>query len=648
MGGMGDLVSVIVPVFGVEQHLRRCLDSLVGQSHEDLEIILVDDGSPDQSGAICDDYARSDPRVRVIHQDNTGPSGARNAGLDVASGRFLTFVDSDDWVHRDLVAHLLEMVDETGADIAGCRLRRVATQEGPPSAPSDSSVRSLTAREALGLYAGPLASTMTSPCAKLFRAGLFEQLRFPPGRLYEDEFTTYRAVARADTVALSSAELYYYAVRPESTTQRVQDVRQRLDRVAALLERGDYFQSIGLDEASGVSFQKAFLLLRQVRGDARRSGDGELERRMGAQLRAVAKRVAGASLPTSFRAFAVAYAAVPAPVDAVLRAYRAGQSLAGRVRRVPTGPGPLARTPARTATAQGVEVIVVAYGDPASLRRALEPVSALEVTVVDNSSMPEIAEVCGELGCRYLDAGANVGFAAGVNVGLVARSDPTCDVLLLNPDAVVSEEQVRRLQAALHSAPDIASVGPRQVDAHGKPTRVSWPFPSPLGTWLEALGLWRLRRQSPTYVIGSILLLRAEAIRDVGRFDERFFLYAEEADWALRAHRKGWRHGVVDDVVAMHVGGGMSSDEAKRAAHFHGSQERFMRKHYGALGWQAARTGQVLGDSLRGWLRGAAGQPSRTRAALYRRGPAMVESEHRGATGSETASESASGRSRPV
>ncbi len=560
---MGDLVSVIVPVYGVEEHLRRCVDSLVGQSHEDLEIILVDDGSPDQSGAICDDYARTDPRVRVIHQENAGPSGARNAGVDLASGKYLMFVDSDDWVHRDLVAHLLEVVDETGADIAGCRLRRMATQDTPTTGESGFGVQALSTRQALGLYAGPLASTMTSPCAKLFRAELFEQLRFPLGRLYEDEFTTYRAVARADMVALSSAELYYYVVRPESTTQRVQDVPQRLDRVAALIERGEYFLGLALDEASGVSFQKAFLLLRQVRGDARRSGDGELARQIDRQLRTVSKSVARSSLPSSFRAFAVAYAAVPAPVDAVLRAYRAGQSLAARVRGVPTDPDLSARTAATTATARCVEVIVVAYGDPASLRRALEPVSALEVTVVDNSSMPEIAEVCRELGCRYLDAGANVGFAAGVNIGLAARSQPTCDVLLLNPDAVVSEEQV------------------------------------------------------------------------------------EEADWALRAHRKGWRHVVVDDVVAMHVGGGMSSDEAKRSAHFHGSHERFMRKHYGALGWQAARTGQVLGDSLRGWLRGAAGQPAKTRAALYRRGPAMVESEHRAAAEGETASEAASGRSRP-
>lgn len=275
--------------------------------------------------------------------------------------------------------------------------------------------------------------------------------------------------------------------------------------------------------------------------------------------------------------------------------------------------------------ARGPEVLVVAYGSPAMLRGALEPVGHLAVTVVDNSSLPEIRELSERLGCRYIDPGRNGGFAAGVNVGLADRSLPGADVLLLNPDAVIDTEAVNDLHRALLAHADLASVGPRQVDEHGQPVRVTWPFPSPWGTWLDALGLSRFRPKSE-YVSGAILLLRAEALDAVGGFDERFFLYSEEADWALRARRAGWRHAVIDSVTAMHVGGGTSSDETRRQAHFHASQERFLRKHFGVVGWQVARAGHVLGDAVRLAIRrGPERDRLRARLALYLKGPALVE-----------------------
>lgn len=271
----------------------------------------------------------------------------------------------------------------------------------------------------------------------------------------------------------------------------------------------------------------------------------------------------------------------------------------------------------------------MAYGSPDMLRHALEPVRALPVTVVDNSSLREIRDLSAELGCRYVDPGLNGGFAAGVNVGLADRQVPGADVLLLNPDAEISVEDIRRLQRALLADDRLASVGPRQVDDTGKPIRVTWPFLSPWGVWLDALGLSRLRPDSQ-YVSGAILLLRAEAIEQVGTFDDCFFLYSEEQDWAYRARRSGWHHAVVGDVVAMHVGGATSSNEQKRQAHFHGSQERFLRKHYGTFGWQVARVGQFLADMVRSlFQKGAASRGLRERADLYRRGPLRVEATYR-------------------
>ena len=284
---------------------------------------------------------------------------------------------------------------------------------------------------------------------------------------------------------------------------------------------------------------------------------------------------------------------------------------------------------AASAPLPGLEIVVVAYGAPELLRSALEPVAGLPVTVVDNSSLPEIAALCAELGVRYLDPGRNGGFAAGVNVGLRNRLVPGADVLLLNPDAVISADDIAALQRALHAGDDLASVGPGQVDDDGQAARVDWWLPSPSGTWLEALGLARLRRD-PTYVIGSVLLLRAEALAQVGGFDERFFLYAEEADWAYRAHRLGWRHVGVPEARAVHIGAGTGGDPRRREAHFHASQERYLRKHYGALGWQWARLGQLVGATARALvLPGDRSRAARRRAALYRLGPARVEARLR-------------------
>ncbi|GAB2776999.1 hypothetical protein GCM10027039_42820 [Terrabacter koreensis] len=271
-----------------------------------------------------------------------------------------------------------------------------------------------------------------------------------------------------------------------------------------------------------------------------------------------------------------------------------------------------------------LEVVVVAYGQPELLASALEPLSDMPVTVVDNSSSAEVRAVVEASGARYMDPQRNGGFAAGVNEGL-RHVDPRADVLLVNPDAVVLPEHVDRLRTALLSAPDLASVGPSQVDTTGESSRVEWPFPAPLATWVDALGLGRLRRNR--YVIGSVLLLRREAIEHVGAFDDdRFFLYAEETDWAYRATLLGWRHALVPDAHAMHVGAATSTDPTRREGYFHAAQEIYLRKHHGALGWQVSRAGQLAGSAVRA----VAGGRERRRAArdrlrLYSRGPAASE-----------------------
>ncbi|HEU4998958.1 MAG TPA: glycosyltransferase, partial [Lapillicoccus sp.] len=277
-------------------------------------------------------------------------------------------------------------------------------------------------------------------------------------------------------------------------------------------------------------------------------------------------------------------------------------------------------------------VVVVAYGAPELLRRTLEPLSPRPgttdrpVLVVDNSSSTRIRDLCRELAATYVDSGHNGGFGSGVNLALGYLDDED-DVLLLNPDAVVGRDEIARLAAALHADPGLASVAPALVDDQGDPMRVTWPFPTPAGAWLEAAGLGRLRDRRPAYVVGTVLLLRAAALRQVGAFDERFFIYAEETDWARRAARLGWRHALVPSVTARHAGAGTSSDPTRRETHFHGSQELYLRKHHGPGGWYAARSAQIVGSAVRSVvLPPERRRDARRRLGLYVHGPARAAS----------------------
>jgi glycosyltransferase involved in cell wall biosynthesis len=277
----------------------------------------------------------------------------------------------------------------------------------------------------------------------------------------------------------------------------------------------------------------------------------------------------------------------------------------------------------------GPEVLIVAYGAPEPLDGCLEELGeGLPVTVVDNSSSPATRAVAERHGARYIDAGSNLGFAGGVNRGLEAieaAGGRGRDVLLLNPDARIARAGVDRMHELLHSAPRLAAVGATQTDPEtGRPVRVWWPFPTPAGAWIEALGLGGLRRRKD-FAIGSALLLRRAALDDIGRLDERFFLYAEETDWQLRARRRGWDIAVAE-VAATHEGGGTGGDPRIRERHFYASAERYIRKHHGRIGWQLYRIATLLGAAARGAvLPGERGQEARRRAALFRHGPVAVQ-----------------------
>jgi GT2 family glycosyltransferase/glycosyltransferase involved in cell wall biosynthesis len=282
-----------------------------------------------------------------------------------------------------------------------------------------------------------------------------------------------------------------------------------------------------------------------------------------------------------------------------------------------------------------VDVLVVAYGAPELLEQCLTTLGdRFTVAVVDNSSDPAVRAVAARHGARYTDPGTNLGFAAGVNLGIAQRAHPEGDLLLLNPDAQIDADGVERLRSCLHRTPDLACVAPVQTDPDGgRRDQVAWPFPSPFGAWVEAAGLGRLRRPDG-FLIGSVLLIRGAALAEVGEFDTRFFLYAEETDWQWRARAIGWRVALCRDVTATHVGAGTGGDPQQREIHFHASQERYIRKHFGTSGWQVYRTGVLIGAAARGVvLPGVRGRRAANRFHLYRRGPSRVDEGRPGAGG---------------
>lgn len=319
------LVSVIVPVYRVEDLLRRCVDSILAQTHQNLEVILVDDGSPDGCGRICDEYALTDRRVLVIHQENSGVSAARNAGLDAAQGDYITFVDADDWIGSGMVAELLRLADGHEAGIAICG--HLPTSDDAAVAPTGPAVEHVYSNvEALAELLGPDYITMVVSWGKLYQAALFADLRFPIGRVHEDEFTTHRLLHRARRVVRTEATLYYYWQRPGSITSTIGPDR-RADQRAAFRARAAFLASVGLQSQAEQTYRKAFWMT--VRERRRCTEHPGYPQSLDQEVRALAREIWRASKDLDLRLRVLAYAVAPGLVDALAR-WRGSESAVAR------------------------------------------------------------------------------------------------------------------------------------------------------------------------------------------------------------------------------------------------------------------------------------------------------------------------------
>lgn len=227
------LISVIVPVYNVEPYLHRCVDSILAQTFRDFELILVDDGSPDGCGRICDDYAAKDSRVHVIHQKNGGLSAARNAGIDwvftYSDSRWLNFVDSDDWVHSRYLECLLQAAEGMNCSVSACYAFSTQGEDFP-----EEQLPEAVCASADDYYCGDISGGVpVIACAKLYRRELFQSLYYPVGKLHEDEFTTYRAIYASEQVAVVPAALYAYYQNTAGIMRSKWNPR-RMDAIEAL------------------------------------------------------------------------------------------------------------------------------------------------------------------------------------------------------------------------------------------------------------------------------------------------------------------------------------------------------------------------------------------------------------------------------
>lgn len=238
---MNPLISVIVPVYNVEKYLARCVDSIVNQTYKNLEIILVDDGSTDLCPQMCDDYAEKDSRIKVVHKKNGGLSDARNAGMAVATGEYISFIDSDDYVSDDFFECLLDVMNKENSDIAECSVVKLYEDNRFDEFSDDLSVKTYDTHDAMSalIAENPFYQHVWN---KLYKTELVKDIPYAVGKLNEDEFWTYQVFGRANKVSKLNKTMYYYFQRNSSIMGVGYNIR-RLDALEGKANRQKYIEN---------------------------------------------------------------------------------------------------------------------------------------------------------------------------------------------------------------------------------------------------------------------------------------------------------------------------------------------------------------------------------------------------------------------
>lgn len=237
-------ISIIVPIYKVEPYLERCIDSILSQSYSNLEIILVDDGSPDNCPQICDSYAAKDDRIIVIHKKNGGLSEARNYGLDKASGDYIVFVDSDDYIRSDMCEVLLKNALTTNADMVLCDYHWVDNCGNDLHIKNKLKNEILTPEQYFQSYMNTIEMGYIIAWNKLYKKYIFKNLRFPVGKINEDYYLMHRIIYKCQSIMCITEKLYYY-VQTDNSIMRSKFTARRMDIADALYDQIQFASSVG-------------------------------------------------------------------------------------------------------------------------------------------------------------------------------------------------------------------------------------------------------------------------------------------------------------------------------------------------------------------------------------------------------------------
>ncbi|MBO5910273.1 MAG: glycosyltransferase family 2 protein, partial [Clostridia bacterium] len=225
-----DLISIIVPIYNVQEFLPQCIDSILKQTYKNIEIILVDDGSPDDCGKICDEYQTKDNRIKVIHKPNGGLSDARNVGIENCVGQYICFVDSDDILHKDYVMCQYQQITSTNSDISICQYSNfIQDHEVNELDSKNVTIEKLNNHELISKLFVKNNINFICACTKMYKSSLFNTLRFDVGRLHEDEFIIYKIFNICERAVVINLPLYFYRGRQGSITKARNFKQKNLD-----------------------------------------------------------------------------------------------------------------------------------------------------------------------------------------------------------------------------------------------------------------------------------------------------------------------------------------------------------------------------------------------------------------------------------
>lgn len=238
---MNEVVSVIIPIYKVEKYLPRCVDSIINQTYQNLEIILVDDGSPDNCGKMCDEYAKKDERIKVIHKQNGGLSDARNVGIEEATGKYIAFVDSDDFVTKDYIEYMYDMIAKYDSNLAISGVQVVWKSDEIIEKPGTKIIKLSSEDTFKNLLFGQGIDVCAY--AKLYRMELFKDIKFPKGKVYEDTAIMYKIIEKAEKIVYGDKKNYYYIARAGSISKQTGFNKNEEDYIKHTSEMLNYIES---------------------------------------------------------------------------------------------------------------------------------------------------------------------------------------------------------------------------------------------------------------------------------------------------------------------------------------------------------------------------------------------------------------------